>query len=210
MNKKLLVNLGSGPSGIKGWDNLDWGLLPLINKFPIIPKILCNFGLLNKNYLVVWPKIRLCDITKKLPYKDNSVDFVYCSHVLEHFDKWQTLNILRESNRIMKKDGVMRIVLPDLEKVFEVYRKEGPNEFCRVMWGFEKDVSPSSFINLIQRRFIRLHQWMYDKKSFEDVVKSVGFKKIKWVDCKKGEMLDIKKLDLEVHKELSMYVEIKK
>lgn len=209
-NEKTKINLGSGPDGIDGWDNLDWGLLPLVSKFGIIQKILIKVGLLDKNYLLSWPKIRLCDIRGKLPYTDNSIEQVYCSHVLEHLEKWQTINLLKEVKRILKKGGIMRIVLPDLKKILEVYSKNGADQFCRVLWGFDKDIKPNNLIKSLQRKFIRPHQWMYNKKSFEEVIKISGFGNFKWLDYKIGEVQSLDKLDLDIHKELSMYVEIKK
>ena len=202
MGKFIKLNLGCGPSGTDGWLNYDWGLLPILGKYPIIRRLIIKMGLLSKDYDVSWSKIKLVDIRKTLPLENNCVDFIYCSHVLEHFEKWETEKILNECKRVLSKNGVMRIVLPDLEKIIK--NKKDADEFCREFWGFEKDKKWG-----ISGKFIRGHEWMYDKKSFEKVLINAGFENIKFLEWKKGECLDLERLDLEIHKKLSFYVEIK-
>ena len=198
----MKLNLGSGPSGINGWDNFDWGMLPLLSKIPWLRRILIGMGLLPKWYETKWPKIKLVDIRKRLPLDDEKVDFIYCSHVLEHFEKWEVENILRETFRVLKKGGVVRVVLPDLNKLIGKYKNA--DEFCREFYGYEKDVKSWN------QMFIRGHQWMYDKNSFSDLLTVVGFEKIKVCSIGKGKMPDIKQLDLKIHEELSMYLEAEK
>lgn len=50
----------------------------------------------------------------KLPCKDNSVDEIYCSHVLEHLYKAQIVPTLQEWYRVIKPEGRIRILVPDL------------------------------------------------------------------------------------------------
>ncbi|MFA6602445.1 MAG: methyltransferase domain-containing protein [Candidatus Shapirobacteria bacterium] len=199
----LKVNLGSGPDGLNSWDNLDWGMLPLLSKLGPIRRLLAGVGVLPKSYLIDWPKIKLVDIRKRLPYPDSSVDVVYCSHVLEHFYRFETENILKEVKRIIKKDGVVRIVLPDLEKIKK--NETGSEGFNRKYLGYEADKDWGW-----RRRFIREHRWMYDFKSLAEILSKAGLKKIKKSQWRKGECPDIDKLDLSSHQDHSFYVEAKK
>ena len=93
----IKINLGSGPVLAKGWINFDYGLLPLLGKLGLI-KLAWKLGLIDKSYVVEWPKIRYFDIRRRLPFGDKSVDFIYCSHVLEHFEKFEGKKILSECN----------------------------------------------------------------------------------------------------------------
>jgi len=199
----IKVNLGSGPNGITGWDNLDWGILPFISKFKAIRDILIKINLISKDYSIEWPKIRLVDIRNKLPYKDSSVDYIYCSHVLEHFEEYEAIKILYECRRILKTNGVLRIVLPDLNKIIAGYINS--EEFCNDFFGYHK----KEFSN-VKRYFIRGHQWMYDQPTFENILKNVGFCNIKKFSIKKGNCQDIDKLDYEGHQKISMYFECQK
>lgn len=53
------------------------------------------------------PKFVYCDASKKLPFKDNSFDFIYSMASIYLYD--DKIHFLEECNRILKKDGIARI-----------------------------------------------------------------------------------------------------
>lgn len=57
--------------------------------------------------------INLCDKNLAVPEADNTVELIYCAHTLEHLDFGSALRFLEECFRILKKNGVMRIALPN-------------------------------------------------------------------------------------------------
>lgn len=61
------------------------------------------------------------DLRCGLPYPDASMDAVYSSHVLEHFSLQDGAAILSEMHRVLRPGGVIRIVVPDLERVCREY-----------------------------------------------------------------------------------------
>ena len=61
------------------------------------------------------------DVTKGLPYADNSFDAIYHSHVLEHLGPEQGRGCLAECFRVLKPGGVLRVVVPDLEQIAQLY-----------------------------------------------------------------------------------------
>jgi predicted SAM-dependent methyltransferase len=91
----LLVNVGCGSRFHKDWINLD-----LLGNFsPVIP----------------W------DLHKNLPFPDGSCDAIYSCHSLEHFDQRDAKNLLFECRRVLKPNGILRIVVPDLENIAKTY-----------------------------------------------------------------------------------------
>lgn len=58
----------------------------------------------------------LADCNQPLPFKDESMDFIHCSHVIEHI--WQPLLLMKEIFRILKKDGRAYIEAPGVRTVF--------------------------------------------------------------------------------------------
>jgi SAM-dependent methyltransferase len=56
------------------------------------------------------------DIRKRWPWKDDSVDEVYCSHVLEHLtnldEKWERVHFFNELYRVLKPGGTCKLILP--------------------------------------------------------------------------------------------------
>ncbi len=54
-----------------------------------------------------------CD-AKKLPFKENSIDEIYASHIIEHFDYFEAFDVLEEWKRVLKGKGILVIETPDL------------------------------------------------------------------------------------------------
>ena len=61
------------------------------------------------------------NLTDGIPFDDASFDVVYQSHILEHFRKVQAESFLRECCRVLRPQGVLRVVVPDLEQIAKNY-----------------------------------------------------------------------------------------
>lgn len=93
-----LVNLGCGKTYHSDWDNYD--LVPAHDS------------------------VRPLDLLKKFPLGNSCYDFCYSSHVLEHMPRGHASVFLKEIYRILRPDGVVRIVVPDLEGIVRRYLVE--------------------------------------------------------------------------------------
>lgn len=60
-----------------------------------------------------------------LPFKDESVSALNASHILEHLRDDELSHFLREAYRILRKKGILRIVIPDLALFITSYQKNG-------------------------------------------------------------------------------------
>lgn len=58
-----------------------------------------------------------------LDYDSDLFDLVYSSHILEHFPRKQTLAVLKEWVRVLKRNGTLRLSVPDLEALIKIYSK---------------------------------------------------------------------------------------
>lgn len=56
-----------------------------------------------------------------LPFESGSVEKIYSEHVLEHLFKEETIRLLRECFRVLKKGASIRIGVPDAEIFFSNY-----------------------------------------------------------------------------------------
>jgi predicted SAM-dependent methyltransferase len=65
--------------------------------------------------------VRKVNILSGLPYDDASFEVVYCSHFLEHLSLDQVKFLMGEVLRILKPNGIFRVVVPDLENVCREY-----------------------------------------------------------------------------------------
>ena len=209
----IRVNIGCGSTPINGWINYDNSIAIKLANSPILYRILKLFKLLNKRQIknIEWNKrnkIFFADATKKIPLGTNSVECIYTSHMLEHLSRDGALSFLDESLRILKKDGILRITIPDLKIIINDYLTEGDaDEFMERLY-----IEAPSIENLTSKLklFIfgyRHHQWMYDGKSLSILMKKRGFRNVKV--CKRGETFinNLNGLNLYERIEESVYVE---
>lgn len=63
------------------------------------------------------------NLTQGIPFPDASFNVVYHSHVLEHFSIAQAETFLQECYRVLLPQGVLRVVVPDLEQIARTYLK---------------------------------------------------------------------------------------
>lgn len=95
--KPLRLNLGCQIHYFDGWVNID-----IVGDDPNIKVDLA------------------CDVAK-LPYEDNTVDFIYAGHLVEHFYPDKLPDIIQEWKRILKRDGKVVIITPDCGAIFRDY-----------------------------------------------------------------------------------------
>jgi predicted SAM-dependent methyltransferase len=61
------------------------------------------------------------DLAKGIPFSSESVDAVYLAAVFEHIRRNDAANFLREIYRVLKPVGIVRVGVPDLEKICRIY-----------------------------------------------------------------------------------------
>lgn len=57
------------------------------------------------------------DITKPLPWPDNSADFIFIEHCVEHVSQHEAVRFFIEAHRVLKPGGVFRVTVPSLEQI---------------------------------------------------------------------------------------------
>lgn len=60
------------------------------------------------------------DASKRLPFKKDTFDLVYASHILEHIPWYQTIDTLMEWVRVIRPGGSLEIWVPDGLKICKV------------------------------------------------------------------------------------------
>ncbi|XFA72408.1 methyltransferase domain-containing protein [Thermosynechococcaceae cyanobacterium Okahandja] len=91
---------------------------------------------LNLDFSPCDSSVRQANLLGKLPLLDESIKFAYSSHFLEHIPYEKVDKFLAECYRILQKNGIIRLVVPDLENICQEYleqRKKGEHEkanFC--------------------------------------------------------------------------------
>ena len=104
---------------------------------------------------------------------DDTVSEIYASHVLEYFDRNEVEFVLKEWMRVLKKDGILRIAVPNFEALIKVY--EETNEIEKILGPLYGKWVLSEGSNLY-------HKTVYDKNSLTSLLERVGFSDITFWD----------------------------
>jgi SAM-dependent methyltransferase len=75
----------------------------------------------NVDFRSTGPGVIAHDLNRPLPFPTGAFDAVYHSHLLEHLPKKYAPLFLKECFRLLKKGGVLRVVVPDLEQIVRLY-----------------------------------------------------------------------------------------
>lgn len=97
-----------------------------------------------------------------LPFENNIFDLVYSSHVLEHFKKADTQNIVNEWVRVLKPGGIIRLSVPSLESLIKIYELSGDMEYI---------IGPLMGGQTYDQNF---HYNMFDKKRLTEYLENAG------------------------------------
>src|SRR5438477_1860234 len=153
------LHLGSGPLALPGWVNID-----------------------NKRYPGV-DKVR--DVRKGLPYKD--VSFVFAEHFIEHLAYDDALKLMRESRRVLRDDGVLRLSTPNLDWVWVTHYRLDLTE--------EEQVLACFALNRAFRGWG--HQFLYNERTLRASLLDAGFADI--IRCEYGQSARAELRGLERH-----------
>jgi SAM-dependent methyltransferase len=178
--EKKYVQYGCGLSAPINWFNFDASPTLRIQKFPIIGSFLKNR--LN----VIFPEnVIFGDIIKGLPFPENSIDGLYCSHTLEHLSLEDFRIALENSFKILKKGKIFRCIVPDLEYSarkylidLEIDDSASINFMNNTYLGIKK--RPKNLKDLIISFYKNSdHLWMWDRKSLSIELINAGFSQIR-------------------------------
>lgn len=117
----------------------------------------------------------LADITRPLPIETDSVEVVFCEEVLTQIAPADCLGFLRECRRILRPGGVVRVLMPDLNRFVDAYLHRP--EWLVEIWN--KHVGLPLFTGTACEVFnlgLRgVGPFVYDRATFAAVVLQAGF-----------------------------------
>lgn len=145
MESKVQLHLGCGPIILPGFTNIDICYSPGVDD--------------------------VADVRYLHPrkYPPNSADLIYASHILEHFNKWEYMEVLRRWYVVLKDGGVLRLAVPDFEKIVMRYNQRKdldevrgplyggqnfPSNYHYYTWDY-----PSLASDLLEVGFSEVHRW---------------------------------------------------
>jgi SAM-dependent methyltransferase len=183
------VQYGCGHSAPEGWTNFDSSPTLRIERLPLIGR------LVRKNESRFPDNVRVADIVRGLPVADGSADGVYASHVLEHLTRSDFETALQNTFRMLKPQGLFRLIVPDLEARARLYVNKldagakDANDWFMLATYLGLSSQPSSLMAKAGRLLGgSLHLWMWDFPSMEAQLRRAGFINIR--RCSLGDSKD--------------------
>ena len=174
------VQYGCGWSAPKEWTNFDASLTLKWERFPILGR------LYTKNARRFPPNVKPGDIVKGLPIPDERCQGVYASHVLEHLALKEFHQALKNTYRILRKGGIFRLVVPDLERPAREYisrldRGElDANGILLRATRLGSETREHGLIALAWKLFnTSVHLWMWDEISMTNALRGHGFQHVR-------------------------------
>lgn len=198
------MNLGCGTtvSTSAGWLNYDNSPDIRLAQFRWLKRLIWKFNVLSDaQYRAHWDEVdvRIHDLRRSLPHRDETVDFVYTSHFLEHLRADQAKAVLREVFRVLKPGGVLRVVVPDLAIGVRAYISD---------YDRGDAAAADRLLNWLQlsRPGVRdPHLWMYDPLSLVALLDGLGFVDVHPCRGGEGRCPDLDQLDIRIKE--SVHVE---
>lgn len=138
----MKLHLGCGTKKLEGWINID-----------SVPE--CRPDVVH-------------DITKPLPYADQSAEELLGEDLLEHFDKYIRYLVFYEWTRVLKVGGKITLQVPDFKTILLRYFKFGYDNFVDFIFGenlLESRIYIGHFGN---------HKWGYSQKTLKEFVSVFG------------------------------------
>lgn len=146
-SEPLRLHLGCGDEYIAGMVNIDGNFLR------------------KKEYWL--------DLRNGLPFSKNSVNFVYCSHTLEHLYPSEAVALLAEIFRVLQPGSSARIAVPSFEHAMQITRGEATSHWPRTFSSPDAQAVNYLFCD-------GQHKYGYTSEVLSEFASKAGFKK--WDD----------------------------
>ena len=231
-----ILNLGCGAKASEKKEvvNIDWNIYLRIRRNPIAYRAaLAIFKGYRRERLQAIPdNILVHDLSQGIPFPDSSVDAVYHSHFLEHLDKDLIPGFFKEVQRVLKKGGLQRIVVPDFESLSRSYLahldtvdsdpEERPEHDAYIAEIIEqmvrREASGTSHQGMLQRfaentilgdarKRGETHQWMYDRVNLAEALENAGFEAVSVQSYDTSGVPDWSRYSLDMNEEGQEYNE---
>ena len=144
-----------------------------------------------------------CDLTEGFPLSDNSIDYIASVHALQEIAYPDLIPALQELRRVLKVNGVLRLVLPDLDKGIRAYSRADRDYF----------LIPDEDSKSIGGKFIIQLLWYGHSRSLftydfiKEILYKAGFVRVSLCDYKKTESLFSDIVEVDNREQESLFVE---
>lgn len=198
------VNLGCGLSVAPGWINIDGSPNAIAANLPKqLHKISYRISGAHQYYsletycsILGESEFIHHDLSYGIPLDDNTADFVYTSHFIEHLDRAVATRLLADVWRVLKPQGVLRVGVPDLAMAWVMYQRG------------EKERMLNDYFFIDGATGYSMHRYLYDYDMLSSLLSQLGFVEIARTQYQEGATPNLELLDNRA--EYTLFIEARK
>jgi SAM-dependent methyltransferase len=182
------LHLGCFDQPLEGWVNT--GITPhiWISRVPFAAKLLCSVGIMPSKRLAqhkagIFRQIKYLNVSKKFHQPSNSCASIFSCHMLEHLYPSVAVSCLKECLRVLRPEGVLRIAVPDLDRMIQEYDPSNPELFLQGAFQYGVGADRNS------------HRWHYNYTNLRSHLLNVGFSRVTRCEFRTGACPDVERID---------------
>jgi predicted SAM-dependent methyltransferase len=132
------------------------------------------------------------DATAVFPFANDTFDYIFSQHMLEHISYSHGLAMLSECHRVLKNNGKIRISTPDLQFLIDIYRdSKSELQLEYIKWATDTHITTYPYYDdiFVINNFVRDwgHVFIYDEKTLRSSLENAGFANIIRCDLNESE-----------------------
>lgn len=192
------LNLGSGDEVFADYINVDIHPLPLIGRRR------------PASYIGA-------DLRYPLPFEDETFDAVFSEHTFEHLTFDEAERLMHETFRVTKRQGRVRLIVPDLSLFIEAYARNDRAWFAeweRIYFTESEDaqrrtrrlITPMNAISFVTQEYGHMSAW--DFETMKAYLEQAGFANVEQLAYAEGkDPRLLRDMDADDRRLVSLYVE---
>jgi len=182
------LHLGCFDEPAEGWINTDITPHIWIARVPLVARVLHSMGKLSEERLQqhrrgIFRKVNYLNVERTFPYQSDSFQAIFTCHMLEHLYPPIALHCIQECHRVLRRNGILRIVIPDLDRIVANYESEAPSSFLQAIFEYGRGLEKNS------------HHFHYNFSSLKGALLNAGFSRVVRCAYREGACPDVRKLD---------------